>query len=75
MNAVTTFFKVFGFLVILPIIIILFPIAIAVYLTWNNDDIFDLEPITILGGLIFISIVNTAWVIILLRIIDFWIGG
>lgn len=75
MNAVTTFFKVFGFLVIIPVIIFLFPIAIAVYITRNSNDIFDLEPIAAFGSLIFISIINTAWVIILLRIIDFWISG
>lgn len=68
MNAITTFFRVFGFLVIIPIIIFLFPIAIAVYLMWNmnDNDILNLEPIVIFGGLMFFSILTTAWVIFLL---------
>lgn len=76
MNAITTFFKVFGILVVIPVALLLLPLSILLYLIWKG--ILDSESIMVIfGSSVFFAILNTAWVFYLLRTaVSFgWISG
>lgn len=76
MNAVTTFFKVFGILVALPVIVLFWPPVIVAYLIYKN--IIESDSImVILGSLMFFAILNAAWIFFLLQTaVNFgWISG